>query len=209
MNTRLFAAAACTGALHMLLAAGNNTPVTVQVDSGNVQFDSATNFSAVSVHGKSGALKATVQAHQSGEEVVLEQVKAWLPVKALTTGMGLRDEHMRKYIFTTADGAMPDLRFTGENLHCPAQMGRETTCPVNGTLSVRGVERPFSLTLKVKQERSAPSQFKVSGGASLKLSDYGIERPSQLGVKTEDEVQLHLEFTARETPLSARVEATK
>ena len=33
----------------------------------------------------------------------------------------------------------------------------------------------------------------------VKLSAYGIERPSQLGVTTTDDVKLHLEFTAKAT----------
>lgn len=207
MNTRYLLAAAAVSAMQFLFAAEPALPVRLQVESGTVQFDSATNLSAVSVHGKSSTLKASVQAQRTGDELVLEEIQAWLPVKAISTGMDLRDEHMRKYIFTTSDGSQPDLRFTGANLHCPAKAGQETSCQVAGNLSVRGVERPFSLTLKIKQERSSPSTFKVSGGATLKLSDYGIERPSQLGVKSEDAVQLHLAFTAKETPLAARAEA--
>ena len=34
----------------------------------------------------------------------------------------------------------------------------------------------------------------------MKLSDYGIEQPSQFGVKTANEIQLHLEFTGKEAP---------
>ena len=34
----------------------------------------------------------------------------------------------------------------------------------------------------------------------MKLSDYGIEQPSQFGVKTSNEIQLHLEFTGKEGP---------
>jgi hypothetical protein len=38
----------------------------------------------------------------------------------------------------------------------------------------------------------------VSGESTVKLSDYGIEQPSQFGVKTADEVQLHIEFSGKE-----------
>ena len=35
---------------------------------------------------------------------VLEHIEAAVPVRRLETGMALRDDHMRKYIFTTAAG---------------------------------------------------------------------------------------------------------
>ena len=37
----------------------------------------------------------------------------------------------------------------------------------------------------------------VPGNATVKLSTYGIPPPSQLGVRTEDEVQLRVEFVAK------------
>jgi hypothetical protein len=40
------------------------------------------------------------------------------------------------------------------------------------------------------------------------LSAYGIEKPSQLGVHTEDDVKLRLDFTARPAPV-ATTGATK
>jgi polyisoprenoid-binding protein YceI len=183
--------------------AQTTAPLTVQVDKGLIQFDSETNLSAISVHGKSAALRAEVRAARTAEALVLEQVRATVPVQALSTGMGLRDEHMRKYIFTTADGKQPDLIFSAANLRCAAQPGREEACPVAGTLSIRGVERPFSMTLKVKQEAGSPAVFKASGLATVKLSDYGIERPSQLGVQTQDEVKLSIQFTGREAVATA------
>ena len=40
-------------------------------------------------------------------------------------------------------------------------------------------------------------RFHASGGSVVRLSAYGIEQPSQLGVTTSDEVKLRFEFTAR------------
>ena len=45
--------------------------------------------------------------------------------------------------------------------------------------------------------------FRVVGEGSVKLSDYGIERPSYLGVTMKDSVKLQLEFNAKEVPLAA------
>lgn len=206
MNTRnLFAAGVCL--LGSTLAAETATPMTVQVEGGVVQFDSETNLSVVSVHGKTNAMRAEVKASRTAGTLEIEQIQASLPVKSISTGMGLRDEHMRKYIFTQPDGSVPDLQFKAANLGCAVQAGRETPCAIKGTLTIRGVEKPFAITLKVKEEAGAT--FKAAGSAAVKLSDYGIERPSQLGVQAADEVKLSFQFTGRQAAVQASAGGTR
>jgi polyisoprenoid-binding protein YceI len=193
--------------LSFTLHAETPAPLNVQVEGGVVQFDSDTNLPVVSVHGKANTLRADVRAGRTADALQIEQIQASLAVNSISTGMGLRDEHMRKYIFTKTDGSVPDLQFKASNLRCAVQAGKETPCAINGTLSIRGVEKPFAITLKVKSE--AGSVFKAAGSAALKLSDYGIERPSQLGVQTEDEVKLTIQFTGREAVVHASTGAAK
>jgi len=198
-KTPFMTAAVCL--LCFTASAQTPAPLTVQVEGGVVQFESETNLPVVSVHGKASTLHAEVQADRTADALQIQQISASLPVKSISTGLGLRDEHMRKYIFTKADGSVPDLQFNAANIRCAVQTGKETPCNVAGTLTIRGVERPFAITLKVKSESS--SVFKVAGSAALKLSDYGIERPSQLGVQSEDEVKLTIQFTGREAVVNA------
>jgi len=131
----------------------------------------------------------------------VENVEATVPVKSILTGMAVRDEHMRNYIFTAADGKTPDLVFEAVGTTCPAQSGRasEFSCQVSGSLSVRGVARPFAIPLKIHADNSA---FHAAGAATVKLSDYGIQQPSQFGVKTSNEIELRVEFTGKEAPAS-------
>jgi polyisoprenoid-binding protein YceI len=70
-------------------------------------------------------------------------------------------------------------------------------CRMTGELTIRGCARPFSIALSVQPQGS---DFRVAGDGTVKLSVYGIAAPSQLGVTTGDEVQLHVEFTARPSP---------
>lgn len=184
------------GAVTALAVAGDNTnqndSMRLAVVSGAVSFVVNTNVPAVSIKGKSTALKAQVNAHRGGDGLHIEHIQAVVPIKTLQTGMGVRDEHMRKYIFTTPDGQTPDMTFEAENVNCPA--GAQVTCSITGNLSIRGVARPFATPVKVREDGDG---FKVSGESTLKLSDYGIEQPRQFGVKTDNNVQVHLEFTAK------------
>jgi polyisoprenoid-binding protein YceI len=166
--------------------------IQLAVDAGTATFVSPTNVSAISVKGKSTSLHAEATVRRTPDGLQLERVEATLPVKSLVTGMALRDEHMRKYVFTTSDGKVPDLHFEGENVSC-----KEAVCQVSGNLSIRGVPHGFTFPIRIKEEGA---QFKVSGEGVVKLSDYGIEQPSQLGVKSTNDVQLHLEFVARPAP---------
>jgi polyisoprenoid-binding protein YceI len=172
------------------------TAAVVQVLGGTATFEAGTNISAISVHGKSAGLAGRAQVRQSGDVITIEQLEATLPVKTITTGLGLRDEHMRKYVFTAGDGAAPDLKYTGDRADCSPVPGRggESICTVSGLLAIRGTERPFAITLKVKKAGDA---YRAAGDGTVKLSTYGIARPSQLGVTTTDDVKLHLEFTAK------------
>src|SRR5215468_7738177 len=169
--------------------------IQLAVDGGIATFVSPTNVSAISVKGKSNALHAEATVRHTADGLQIEHIAATLPVDSLVTGMGLRDEHMRKYVFTTSHGQTPELRFQGKNVAC-----KRAVCQIAGTLTIRGVGHAFTLPVKIKEDGS---QFKASGEGTVKLSDYGIEQPSQLGVKSTNEVQLHLEFVAK--PASARM----
>src|SRR5437588_10508686 len=157
---RLFVLAGITAAL--ALADNNSTEsINIAVEGGTASFVANTNVAAISVKGKSAALKARVNLRRSQEGLQLDRIEALIPVKSLVTGMGVRDDHMRKYIFTTADGKTPDIRFQGENATCSsAGSGHESTCQVAGSLSIRGVARPFTIPLKIREEGTA---FKAIG----------------------------------------------
>ena len=160
---------------------------------GSASFTVDTNIPAVSIEGKSSALKARVSAHREPAGLQIDRIEASVPVKTLQTGMGVRDEHMRKYIFTTKDGQTPDMQFVAENVTC--NPGAQAACNVAGNLTIRGVSHPFNVPLRVREERGG---FKAAGESVIKLSDYNIEQPTQFGVKTSNQVQVRLDFNARQ-----------
>jgi polyisoprenoid-binding protein YceI len=180
-------------------ATGEGPIETMGVHNGNASFSVSTNTLGIEVKGKSDALEGRVEMHRTTGGLMLDKINAWLPVKTLNTGMNLRDGHMRKYVFDTPNGGSPDLRFEAEGASCAGVTpGREVECKVEGTLAIRGVPRNFAVALKLRQEGSTEA-FHIRGDGSVKLSDYGIEQPSQLGVKTANEVQIHLDFNAKPT----------
>jgi polyisoprenoid-binding protein YceI len=127
----------------------------------------------------------------------LENLRAAVAPESLTTGMSLRDHHMRKKIFALEDSTMPTVEFTSDSVVCPyTPPGQETVCAVSGELALRGVRRPYSFSIKVRNEGKA---YRVSAESALSLAAFGIERPCQLGVCVSDEVKLKLDFRANES----------
>ena len=176
-------------------AASAQSATAVEVRGGTAAFDAATNVSAIGIHGKSAALEGRATVRDAADGFQIQQLEASVPVKTLNTGMGLRDEHMRKHVFTTADGQLPDLRFSARSSTCSGS-DKQATCQLKGELAMRGTAKPFTITLKVTRESGS---FRAVGDGIVKLSTYGIPAPSQLGVTVVDDVKLHLDFVARTT----------
>ena len=187
-------------------ARANTDDALVGVHQGTVSFEVATNVPALRVHGKSSSLTARARVGTGPDGLVLEQIEATVPVRSLETGMALRDDHMRKYIFTTAAGETPDVQFSSERAECPrSESARRATCTVSGALAIRGTTKPFVMTVIISEENGS---IRASGTGIIKLSTYGIDQPSQLGVRTTDEVKLKLELTARRSSTHAAMNPT-
>ena len=168
---------------------------TIAIHGGKATFSVTTNALGINVRGTSGALDGRVEMHRIASGLVLDRVDVRLPVKTLTTGMSLRDEHMRKLVFAKSSGDVPDLRFDAQGVLCSGVApGRQATCQIAGTLAIRDVARNLSVAAKIHQEGES---FRIDGDGTVNLHDYGIEQPSQLGVKTANEIQIHLELTAK------------
>jgi polyisoprenoid-binding protein YceI len=184
-----FTAALLTGPV---LVAGTGVDET-EVRGGVAQFEVGTNFQAIRVHGKSKALQGRALVRLKPDGLAIEELRASVPVQTLSTGMSLRDGHMRKYIFTTADGRLPDLEFSATSAVCTGSTER-ADCRLVGHLTIRGNTQPFSIAVVATRHDSG---FRVVGESVVRLSSYGIEPPSQLGVRTEDEVKLSVDLVAR------------
>jgi len=168
---------------------------TIAIHGGKATFAVSTNTLGINVRGTSGSLDGRVEMHRVASGLVLDRLDVRLPVKTLTTGMSLRDEHMRKLVFTKPGGDAPDLRFDAAGVSCAGVApGRPAACQINGMLAIRDIARNLSVGVKIHQDGET---FRIDGDGTVNLHDYGIEQPSQLGVKTANEVQIHLELTAK------------
>lgn len=210
MKTLITALAATTMSVAALSAQApryspaGGVPARTEVRGGQITFAVGTNVFAIKVKGSSGALDGSARLREGAQGLQLEAIEAVVPVESLKTGLKQRDAHMRKYIFETPDGKAPDVRFSAATADCTTADAKALTCVATGELAIRGAARPFSIALKVTRDGD---QFRVIGDGAVLLSTYGIERPSQFGVKTDDEVKLRLEFRTKAAAPSAATAA--
>lgn len=176
-----------------------------EVSGGAASFIATTNVSAVTVHGKTDQLTAHIRMRVDPQELMIESVQATVNPSNLSTGMGVRDQHMREKILKAPDGSLPELRFVAENTRCPAPTnGKQTTCDLAGTFFLRGQGQPFRMQLKVKSDGKQDTAYRVAGEGILQLTRYGLEPPSQFGVRVADNVKVTVDFVAKEPAVGAR-----
>jgi polyisoprenoid-binding protein YceI len=118
-----------------------------------------------------------------------DRVKVAVSLARLTTGIDLRDHHMRdKYLEV---GKFPDAELTVERK--ALKLSGDASADAPATLKLHGQSR--AVTIHYTSHANG-SVFQVYGTVHLDMTDYGIEQPSYLGVKVKPEVDITVHFDA-------------
>ena len=115
--------------------------------------------------------------------------------KALDTGLADRDVDMKKYLGAEQFAA---LTFEWSGFTATSVDAKAMTVAGNasGKLTLRGKSRDVSMPVKVSVDAS--KRVAIDGELSIKMSDYAVAPPSQLGlIKVEDEVKIWIALRAR------------
>ena len=114
---------------------------------------------------------------------------------SLDTGLADRDEGMRELLESAQQKQITFAWSTFE----PQSVDTEKQLVVGtarGKLTIRGVERDLAMPVKVSVDAS--KRVGIEGEAKIKLTDFGIEPPSQLGmISVEDELRIWISLRAR------------
>ena len=113
----------------------------------------------------------------------------------LDTGLGERDETMREVL---AVDSYPEIRFDWTGFapeHIDAV--RETLSGTAlGRITIHGTTREISMPVEVAVDES--KRVSIEGECRLKLGDFGVEAPSQLGlISMKDEITVWIALRAR------------
>ena len=116
-----------------------------------------------------------------------------VPLTALKTGIELRDKHTKdaieadKYPTTTLTVARAALKFPGA--------GAESSGDAHGQLALHGQTRDVTFHYVAKQSGDTLS---VKASARINVDDFGVKRPSYLGVTVKPDVDVTTTFDARD-----------
>lgn len=156
----------------------------IAIRTGTVEFTAIGKPQMVKIHGSgeglSGSVERSTVTAANGATVSFK-------LSELKTGIGLRDSHMKeKYLEVTK---FPEAVLTLKSFKVP-DSETELSQQVDGLLRLHGVEKPVKVDVKSKKTGAT---FSVSSQFKIKLSDFGIETPSYLGVKVADVVEVKVE----------------
>jgi polyisoprenoid-binding protein YceI len=116
-----------------------------------------------------------------------------VPLANISTGIGVRDDHTKKalevgtYPTTTLTVARSALKF-------PAA-GAESSGDASGSLTLHGQTRPVTFHYVAKLDGDT---YSVKGTARINVDDFGVKRPSYLGVTVKPDVDLSTSFQAKD-----------
>ena len=117
-----------------------------------------------------------------------------VPLKNLTTGIALRDDHMRnKYLEV---GSYPNAELTVDRTAIRIPSGNDPVSgDANGTMAIHGKTKSTSFHYSVGKSGNT---LRVAGTVHLDIRDYGITIPTYLGVTVKPEIDVEVQFNATE-----------
>ena len=114
----------------------------------------------------------------------ITNVKFSMPAKNLKSTKGKMMDN-KAYDALKADKS-PNISFTAASL----AVGKST---VAGKLTIAGVTKDVSFPVNVVKNGAS---YNITGTENLKLSDFGMERPGFMGVKTGDAIKVTVNIVA-------------
>jgi polyisoprenoid-binding protein YceI len=118
-----------------------------------------------------------------------------VPLGNMTTGIGLRDTHMREKYLETDKYPTAELSVPKGALQFPAD-GSRTEGDAAGTLLLHGTSKPVSFHYQATRRGGATD---VSAEAHINMNDFDIHPPNYLGVTVKPPVDITVTFRLSQT----------
>lgn len=157
-------------------------------EESKVEFKAVGRPSMLKINGTEGKLKGQVQI--SGENVSGEFI---VSLDSMTTGISLRDEHMKKKYLETEK--YPNAILKISDLKLTKNVLKETISqkevPFKGLLNIHGIESPVEGTADIEATEKIIS---IIAKTRTNITAHKIELPSYLGIKVADVVDITTEL---------------
>jgi polyisoprenoid-binding protein YceI len=134
-----------------------------------------------------------------------EKLSVIVPLKKLSTGIGLRDRHMKEKYLETDKYPNAELRVTRADLRVPVAGGREEAS-AKALLMLHGQEKPVAFNYRASE---SDGLFSVTGTLRLNMAEFGIDAPSFMGATVRPDVEVRASFRLERSASANRAESAK
>jgi polyisoprenoid-binding protein YceI len=150
------------------------------VGSASATFD-AGGPGGLNIHGKTSDLTTS----EGGGKV-----KVVVALGGLSTGINLRDQHMRDTYLEVAKYPNATVEVQRKKLQFPSKQS-SSDGHVPGSMTIHGVTKPVTLdyTARLRGDKIA-----VDGSTKIDMRDFGINVPKYLGVGVDPNVSINVSF---------------
>jgi polyisoprenoid-binding protein YceI len=162
---------------------------TVTATGGHVEFTAVGWPSALTIHGKGDGLEGRLAVDGTAVSGTLT-----FDLSGLTTGIGLRDRHMKEKYLEVARHPRAALALEGVSL-APLPAGERfdpVRVPWQGMLTLHGVTQRVSGEARIERAGKA---VKTVAEFPVDISAFGIEVPSYMGITVAEKVQVKVSFS--------------
>lgn len=121
------------------------------------------------------------------EDTAASTVRVSADVKSFDSGNPNRDDHALEAIQARRH---PKVSFASDSARKEGGLWR-----VHGKLTFAGQTRPVDFTVVPKREGG---KVRITGEFAVKLTDFGVKRPSLMFVPTEDKLSIRFDLVARD-----------
>lgn len=163
------------------------------VKSGDITFIAKATPGFLTIEGTKG--KVTGQLQKNGTKITGE---LRTKLDDFTTGMDLRDSHMKEKYVETAKYPEAVLKLTSFEVNDKGEANEGT--PFKGSLLFHGVEKPVEGTASVVKDGSG---YKITADFAISLKNFNFEVPNYKVVKVKDEINLHSVVIVEEAAATA------
>jgi polyisoprenoid-binding protein YceI len=114
-------------------------------------------------------------------------------LRTLSTGIEMRDHHMKEKYLEVDKFPDAELKFKDAVLS-ETNPDKIKGSAFSGTLKLHGVEKPVQGTFS---SESTVQGLKINSSMTVKLSDFGIQIPSYLGITVAEDVKIDIASTVQ------------
>lgn len=157
--------------------AAKPAPVKLFCDKSNSTITYAMNHLLHSWTGTSSEINSVILTDEDRNNI--SQVAVSVKISSFDSKNANRDSHMME---ATEALKYPSITFSSKSIQ---QDGNKLS--VTGTLSFHGVNRDITFEAEKNNKKN---KIKVTGGFDIKMTDFNIEKPTLMGVATDDDIKI-------------------